>query len=105
VCRIKQAEHIAVKQAERMAALEAFRRFWGMPRFDLLQVHNLLSWEGHLRTLLAMKAAGRLRYVGTNCRLHRSLHPNCDRPCVQRRSSAANMKLLGSEATKRGAHS
>jgi hypothetical protein len=33
------------------------------------------------------------------------LHPNRDRPCVQRRSSAANMKLLGSEATKRGAHS
>src|SRR2546423_7406860 len=27
--------------------------------------------EEHLRTLLAMKAAGRLRYVGTNCRLHR----------------------------------
>jgi diketogulonate reductase-like aldo/keto reductase len=35
-----------------------------VPRFDLLQVHNLLSWEEHLRTLLAMKAAGRLRYVG-----------------------------------------
>jgi len=34
------------------------------PRFDLLQVHNLLSWEEHLRTLLAMKAVGRLRYVG-----------------------------------------
>src|SRR5262249_56295932 len=40
------------------------RRFWGVPRFDLLQVHNLLSWEEHLRTLFAMKAAGRLRYVG-----------------------------------------
>ena len=35
-----------------------------MPRFDLLQVHNLLSWEEHLRTLFAMKAAGQLRYVG-----------------------------------------
>jgi diketogulonate reductase-like aldo/keto reductase len=44
--------------------IEASRRFWGVPRFDLLQVHNLLSWEEHLRTLLAMKAAGRLRYVG-----------------------------------------
>jgi diketogulonate reductase-like aldo/keto reductase len=33
-------------------------------RFDLLQVHNLLGWEAHLPTLLEMKAAGRLRYVG-----------------------------------------
>jgi diketogulonate reductase-like aldo/keto reductase len=44
--------------------IEASRRFWGVPRFDLLQVHNLLAWEEHLPTLLAMKASGRLRYVG-----------------------------------------
>lgn len=44
--------------------IEASRRFWGVPRFDLLQVHNLLAWEEHLPTLLAMKAAGRVRYVG-----------------------------------------
>ena len=46
------------------AQIEASRRLWGLPRFDLLQVHNLLDWEEHLPTLLAMKAAGRLRYVG-----------------------------------------
>jgi diketogulonate reductase-like aldo/keto reductase len=44
--------------------IEASRRQWGVPRFDLLQVHNLLSWEEHLRTLRAMKAAGQLRYIG-----------------------------------------
>jgi len=44
--------------------IEQSRRFWGVPRFDLLQVHNLLSWEAHLPTLFAMKAAGQLRYVG-----------------------------------------
>src|SRR5262249_56184983 len=33
-------------------------------RCDRPQVHNLRSWEEHLRTLFAMKAAGRLRYVG-----------------------------------------
>jgi diketogulonate reductase-like aldo/keto reductase len=44
--------------------IEASRRYWGVARFDLLQVHNLLSWEEHLRTLRAMKAAGHLRYVG-----------------------------------------
>jgi diketogulonate reductase-like aldo/keto reductase len=44
--------------------IEASLRFWGLPRFDLLQVHNLLAWEEHLPTLFAMKAAGQLRYVG-----------------------------------------
>lgn len=40
------------------------RARWGVERFDLLQVHNLVSWRAHLETLFAMKADGRLRYVG-----------------------------------------
>ena len=39
-------------------------RRWGVPRFDLLQVHNLLDWEKNLDTLAAMKEAGLLRYTG-----------------------------------------
>jgi diketogulonate reductase-like aldo/keto reductase len=46
------------------AQIEESRRRWGIPRFDLLQVHNLLDWEVHLPALFAMKAAGQLRYVG-----------------------------------------
>lgn len=46
------------------AQIDETRRLWGVERFDLLQVHNLLGWEAHLDTLLAMKAAGQLRYVG-----------------------------------------
>jgi diketogulonate reductase-like aldo/keto reductase len=46
------------------AQMEASRAFWGVARFDLMQVHNLLSWQEHLPRLLDMKAAGRLRYVG-----------------------------------------
>ncbi|HWA43614.1 MAG TPA: aldo/keto reductase [Hypericibacter adhaerens] len=46
------------------AQIERSRRFWGVERFDLLQVHNLLAWEAHLPLLLEMKAAGKLRYVG-----------------------------------------
>jgi diketogulonate reductase-like aldo/keto reductase len=46
------------------AQIEASHRHWGVPGFDLLQVHNLLSWEEQLRTLFAMKAAGQVRYVG-----------------------------------------
>jgi diketogulonate reductase-like aldo/keto reductase len=44
--------------------IEESRRFWGVRRFDLLQVHNLLAWEEHLPALLAMKAEERVRYVG-----------------------------------------
>lgn len=39
-------------------------RLWGVDRFDLLQVHNLLSWQAHLETLQQMKADGRVRYIG-----------------------------------------
>ncbi|WP_458526412.1 aldo/keto reductase [Onishia taeanensis] len=44
--------------------IEASRRAWGVPRFDLLQVHNLRGWEGHLETLEAMKAPGEVRQLG-----------------------------------------
>jgi diketogulonate reductase-like aldo/keto reductase len=44
--------------------IEESRRFWGVPRFDLVQVHNLVAWQAHLETLFAMKADGHLRYVG-----------------------------------------
>lgn len=46
------------------AQIEQSRQFWRVPHFDLMQVHNLLSWEDHLKTLQAMKAEGKLRYVG-----------------------------------------
>jgi diketogulonate reductase-like aldo/keto reductase len=44
--------------------MEESRELWGIQRFDLMQIHNLLNWEGHLETLLEDKAAGRIRYVG-----------------------------------------
>ena len=44
--------------------MEASRQLWGVDRFDLLQVHNLLDWETHLETLVEWKAQGRVRYIG-----------------------------------------
>ena len=44
--------------------VEQSRKHWGIQRFELLQVHNLLAWEEHLPMLFAMKKAGRVRYVG-----------------------------------------
>ncbi len=59
------AEKVWIGDASRGATqMEASRVFWGVPRFDLMQVHNLLSWEEHLPRLFEMKASGRLRYVG-----------------------------------------
>lgn len=40
------------------------RANWGVRRFDLLQVHNLVDWQAHLPMLFEMKAAGLVRYVG-----------------------------------------
>ena len=62
--------------AEGRTQIEKSRRDWGIPRFDLMQVHNLLSWQAHLPTLFAMKAAGQLRYVGittSHGRRHRDM--------------------------------
>ena len=44
--------------------MEASRKLWGVPRFDLMQIHNMLDWEGHLEVLREMKRAGRIRYIG-----------------------------------------
>ena len=44
--------------------MEASRALWGVDRFDLMQIHNLLNWEGHLETLLDDKANGLVRYIG-----------------------------------------
>jgi diketogulonate reductase-like aldo/keto reductase len=44
--------------------IEESRSRWGIRRFDLLQVHNLLAWEEHLPRLIDLKAGGHLRYVG-----------------------------------------
>ncbi|MES9937797.1 MAG: aldo/keto reductase [Sedimenticola sp.] len=56
--------------------MEDSRRLWGVERFDLMQVHNLLAWEEHLETLLSMKEQGRVRYVGittSHGRRHRDI--------------------------------
>jgi diketogulonate reductase-like aldo/keto reductase len=44
--------------------MEASRELWGVNRFDLIQIHNLLDWSTHIETLKAMRAQGRVRYIG-----------------------------------------
>ncbi len=59
-----------------VAQIEQSRRHWGVARFDLLQVHNLLDWDQHLPLLFEKRAAGQLRHVGittSHGRRHRDI--------------------------------
>jgi aryl-alcohol dehydrogenase-like predicted oxidoreductase len=44
--------------------METSRALWGVPRIDLMQIHNMLDWKAHLETLKAWKAEGKIRYIG-----------------------------------------
>lgn len=44
--------------------IEGSRADWGVERFDLVQVHNLVAWQAHLEMLSRMKAEGKIRYIG-----------------------------------------
>ena len=39
-------------------------KLWGIKYFDLMQIHNLLDWGTHIKTLREWKESGRIRYVG-----------------------------------------
>ena len=58
------ADKVWTDAADGPAQIAETTRRWGIERFDLLQVHNLVDWEANLDTLAAMKEAGRLRHVG-----------------------------------------
>ncbi len=51
-------------QEEGIEQMEMSRQQWGIKRFDLMQIHNLVDWETHLETLKQMKADGKIRYIG-----------------------------------------
>lgn len=51
------------ESATRQEADRSGRR-WGVEQFDLLQVHNLRGWQGHLEALKEMKADGQVRHIG-----------------------------------------
>lgn len=44
--------------------METSRKLWRVGRFDLIQIHNMVDWQGHLATLKAWKSDGRVRYIG-----------------------------------------
>ena len=56
--------------------MEQSRQLWGVERFDLMQIHNLVDWRTQLETLRQMKAEGKIRYIGittSHGRYHQAL--------------------------------
>jgi diketogulonate reductase-like aldo/keto reductase len=47
-----------------IAQMEQSLRRLRVRRLDLMQIHNLLDWRTHLRTLREWKDTGRIRYLG-----------------------------------------
>jgi len=44
--------------------MEDSRKLWGVDRFDLMQIHNMVDWQDHLETLKEWKHIGKIRYIG-----------------------------------------
>lgn len=65
-------------RSEGIAQMNDAMRLWGVDRFDLLQVHNLLDWETHLAWLNDWKAQGKVRYTGITTS-HGSRHSQVSR--------------------------
>lgn len=44
--------------------MQQSRRLLRATQIDLMQIHNLVDWQTHLRTLREWKSAGHIRYIG-----------------------------------------
>ena len=44
--------------------MQASQELWGLENMDLMQVHNLVDWKTHLKTLTKWKESERIRYLG-----------------------------------------
>lgn len=51
-------------EAEGKAQVEASLKAWNTDKFDLLQVHNLKDFKTQIKTIRALKEAGKTRYTG-----------------------------------------
>lgn len=47
-----------------IAQMKHSLEYWGVDRFALMQIHNMLDWETHLETLRQWKQEGKIRYIG-----------------------------------------
>ena len=51
-------------EQEGINQIKSAKNLWGVKRFDLMQIHNLVGWKTHLKTLREYKDSGHIRYIG-----------------------------------------
>ncbi len=62
--RVFSADKVWTSAADARGQLEQTGQRWGIGRFDLLQVHNLVDWQANLELLFALKETEQLGHVG-----------------------------------------
>lgn len=50
--------------SEGKSQFREMKELWGIKKFDLVQIHNLVNWEDHLKTLKTLKESGQIKYLG-----------------------------------------
>ena len=82
--------------------MESSLKLWGVPAFDLMQIHNMLDWESHLETLKQWKTEGRIRYIGITTS-HGRRHQKLERALTQESFDFVQLtyNLLDREAEQR----
>ncbi len=82
--------------------MERSRQLWGVPRLDLIQIHNLRDWRVHLATLKDMKAQGKIRYLGITTS-HGHLHDELEQALRRERFDFVQLSynLVDREAERR----
>jgi diketogulonate reductase-like aldo/keto reductase len=73
---------------------------WRLPRFDLMQVHNLLNWREHLKTLRRWKDEGRTRLIGVTTS-HGNKHDEMERVLKGESNALEFMQITYSPADRR----
>ena len=51
-------------EKEGVNQMQTAEKLWGLKSFDLMQIHNLVGWKTHIKTLREWKESERIRYLG-----------------------------------------
>lgn len=73
---------------------------WRLPRFDLMQVHNLLAWREHLKTLRRWQDEGRARLLGVTTS-HGNKHDEMERVLRAEAPALAFMQITYNPVDRR----